>query len=150
MGKWIIGTVVAMIVAIPAAAETHEIKMRTTLQSEGTMELMVFDPPFIKAEVGDTIRFVPTDPGHSVQSSFVPEGGPTWNSAMDETIEVVVDTEGVYLYRCEPHLYLGMVGVIQVGEPVNFEAASDAAVELMANVTTNNDRYTRYLLLVER
>ncbi len=32
----------------------------------------------------------------------------------------------------------------------DFEAASDAAVDLMANVTTNNGRYTRYLQLVER
>ena len=142
----------AVLLGLPtlALAEVHEVQMRTSIERDGTLELMVFDPPMLKVDVGDTVRFVPTDPGHSVQSTFVPEGGPTWSSAFDETVEVVLDTEGVYLYRCDPHRFVGMVGVLQVGEPVNLDEASDAAVELMAETPMNQDRYERYLSEIER
>lgn len=132
-----------------ALAEVHEVQMRTSIERDGTLELMVFDPPMLKVDVGDTVRFVPTDPGHSVQSTFVPEGGPTWSSAFDETVEIVLDTVGVYLYRCDPHRFVGMVGVLQVGNPVNLDQASEAAVELMAETPMNQDRYERYLSEIE-
>ena len=140
-----IAALLAIAVASPAAATIHEVEMRSTVTRGGEVELMVFDPPFLRVEVGDTVRFVPADPGHSVQSSFVPDGAIEWSSGLDETLEVVLHTEGVYLYRCDPHLVLGMVGVLQVGEPVNIEAATEKAEALMANVAMNRDRYARYL-----
>ena len=130
-------------------AEVHEVQMRTSIERDGTLELMVFDPPLVTMKVGDTVRFVPTDAGHSVQSTFVPDGGPTWSSALDETVEIVLDTEGVYLYRCDPHRFVGMVGVLQVGEPLNLDRASEAAVELMTYTPMNQDRYQRYLSQIE-
>ena len=145
----------ALVVAIltlagVSGAETHEIRMLSSIERDGQLEFMVFDPPFLKVEVGDTVRFLPTEPGHSVQSSFVPEGGPTWASNFDETIEIVLDTPGVYLYRCDPHRMVGMLGVLQVGEATNFDAASAAASELVADIPLNGDRYERYLDQVER
>jgi pseudoazurin len=33
-----------------------------------------------------------------------------------------VNAEGVYMYQCTPHLGMGMVGAIVVGQPTNLEA----------------------------
>ena len=84
---------VAFALSATAAAEIHEVEMRNTVTRNGEVELMVFEPPFLRVKVGDTVRFVPTDPGHNAQSSFVPEGANEWGSAIDETLEVVFDTE---------------------------------------------------------
>ena len=53
----------------------------------------------------------------------------------------------VYVYQCTPHLILGMIGVIQVGEAVNLN-------EVKANVgkltfAVNPERLSNYLNLVE-
>ena len=58
----------------------------------------------------------------------------------------MIDKEGVYVYQCTPHIILGMVGVIQAGEPVNKD-------EIMANVgkitiAVNAERLTNYLAKV--
>ena len=43
-------------------AADHEVKMLDNGKGGG----MVFEPGFLKAEVGDTVTFVPTNKGHWV------------------------------------------------------------------------------------
>lgn len=78
----------------------------------------VFEPEFIKAEVGDTIRFVPKEPRHNSVSisGLIPQGATPWTSELDTEFTISLDTEGVYAYKCEPHYEMGHVGVIQVGD----------------------------------
>ena len=66
---------------------------------------------------------------------------------INENISVTLNEEGVYVYQCTPHLILGMIGVIQVGEAVNLN-------EVKANVgkltfAVNPERLSNYLNLVE-
>lgn len=134
-------------VAIPVGgmAAEHQVKML----NQGTDGLMVFEPSFLKADPGDTVVFVPTDPGHDSVSVAIPDGAEPWSGEIGQEVRVKLDKEGVYLYKCVPHLALGMVGVIQVGKPVNKEAVEEAAKELSASIVTNKERLEKYLDQVE-
>lgn len=127
-----------------AFSAEHEIKM-LNFGSEGGM---VFEPGFLKVNVGDKVNFVAVDISHNTESveGLIPAGATSWKGEINENVSVVIDKEGVYVYQCTPHIILGMVGVIQAGEPVNKDA-------VMANVgkitiAVNSERLTNYLAQV--
>ena len=64
---------------------------------------------------------------------------------MGKDVTVTIDKEGIYLYKCNPHLVLGMVGVIQAGEAKNKEAAVKSAKELSDTMSMGKDRFDKYL-----
>jgi len=107
-----------------AFAADHQVQMLNR-DSEG--RIMQFEPAFLQIAPGDTVTFVPTDPGHNSESipEMVPEGAEAWKGKINEEITVTFDQEGFYGYKCLPHFALGMVGLIQVGEPAT---PPDAAV----------------------
>ena len=76
---------------------------------------------------------------------MMPAGAASWASQLSQDISVTLDTEGVYVYQCDPHLIMAMVGVIQVGEAVNMEEIRNAASSYSANFLMNNDRLQGYL-----
>lgn len=55
-----------------AMAEEFEVKML----NKGETGMMVFEPDLVKVAPGDTVRFVPTNPGHNVESikGMIPDG----------------------------------------------------------------------------
>ena len=71
---------------------------------------------------------------------MVPAGAASWASQLSQDISVTFDTEGVYVYQCDPHLIMAMVGVIQVGEAVNMDEIKSAASSSSSNFLMNNDR----------
>ncbi len=54
---------------------------------------------------------------------MLPEGVAEFKSKMNEEYVLTVEKEGVYGVKCTPHYGMGMVALIQVGAPVNLEAA---------------------------
>lgn len=132
-------------VPLVSMAADHEVKML----NQGTDGVMVFEPGFLKAEPGDTVTFVSVDPGHDSVSVAVPEGAEPWEGEIGESVTAKLDEEGVYVYKCLPHLALGMVGVIQVGEAVNLQEAKVAATELEGSILTNKERMNKYMSQVE-
>ena len=104
-----------------AGAEEFEVKML----NKGEKGVMVFEPDLVIAAPGDTIRFVPTDKGHNVETikGMVPEGADGFKSKFNEEFTVTLDTEGVYGVKCAPHYAMGMVALIRVGEPENLADA---------------------------
>ena len=100
--------------------------------NSGPGGIMVFDPPVMKISKGDTIHFKSVDMAHNSESieNMIPEGGDTWMGAMSQDISVTFNTEGVYVYRCTPHLMMAMVGVIQVGNNKNLEDVKLKASQL--------------------
>jgi pseudoazurin len=105
-----------------AGAAEFEVKMLNK-GSDGTA--MVFEPDFVRAAPGDTINFVATDKGHSVETikDMIPEGAEPFKTKLGEGISVKLDKEGVYGVKCAPHYGMGMVALIEVGNPVNADAA---------------------------
>tara|TARA_B100000989_G_C19452122_1_gene432265 strand:- start:596 stop:1027 length:432 start_codon:yes stop_codon:yes gene_type:complete len=127
-----------------AFSAEHEIKM-LNFGSEGGM---VFEPGFLKVNVGDKVNFVANDISHNSESveGLIPPGATGWKGGLNENVSVVIDKEGVYVYQCTPHTILGMVGVIQAGDPINQD-------EVMANIgkitiAVNAERLTNYLAQV--
>lgn len=104
-----------------AGAAEFEVKML----NKGEKGVMVFEPDFIKAAPGDTVRFVPTDKGHSAESikGMIPDGAEPFKGKMNEEVTVTLTKEGVYGVKCAPHYGMGMVALIEVGTPDNLEAA---------------------------
>ena len=95
----------------------HTIKMLNS--GEGGQ--MIFEPAVIKVSKGDTIHFKASDMSHNSASidGMVPDGANSWSAQMNMDISITLDTEGIYVYQCDPHVMMAMIGVIQVGEPTN-------------------------------
>lgn len=129
-----------------ALAAEHVVKMLNT----GKDGPMVFEPAYVKAAVGDTIVFTPTDKAaHNSASLLLPAGAKAWKGAPDTEVKVKLEKEGVYLYVCEPHKVMGMVGVIQAGKPVNLAEAKAAATKEQAGFAIGKDRFDKALAQVK-
>ncbi|HYA76449.1 MAG TPA: plastocyanin/azurin family copper-binding protein [Burkholderiaceae bacterium] len=130
-----------------AAAKEIKVKMLTN-GPNGTM--LVFDPMFVKANVGDTVTFEPLQKaGHTSISLLVPEGAKPWKAAADTEISVKIEKPGVYLVECDLHKNMGMVAVLQAGKPVNLAEAKKKAAEESAKMLANKDRYDKLLAMVK-
>ena len=122
-------------------------------------EARIFNPDVIYVKPGDNVRFVNMTshdavsinqvplPDGQVFEGMLPEGAEGWKSKMGNDFTLEMDIEGVYPYVCIPHIGFGMVGVIVVGEPVNVDAAMDAA---RANLTGPYRRLIGKILKVQR
>lgn len=111
----------ALLAAGTAYAADHQIQML----NKGEQGVMVFQPAFVEAAVGDTVTFVPTDKGHDAASikGMLPDGVQPFKGEMSKPITITVGAEGVYGVKCVPHYGMGMVALIVVGKPVNLDAA---------------------------
>ncbi|MWD29284.1 pseudoazurin [Aquicoccus sp. SCR17] len=103
-------------------AETHEVQML----NRGEAGAMVFEPAYVKAAPGDVVHFVPTDKGHNVEEidGMLPDGVEGFKSKINKPFDLTVEEEGLYGVKCTPHYAMGMVALIQVGEPVNEDEAT--------------------------
>ncbi|MEY8840538.1 pseudoazurin [Cribrihabitans sp. XS_ASV171] len=112
-------TAVLSLGAGAALAETHEVKML----NKGEAGVMVFEPAYVKAAPGDVIRFLPTDKGHNVENieGMLPAGVEAFKTKFNEEFELTVSEEGLYGIKCTPHYAMGMVALVQVGDPVNLD-----------------------------
>ena len=108
---------------------------------------MVFDPPVIKVSVGDTIHFKATDLSHNSASiqDMIPADASSWSGSLNQDISIKLENEGVYVYQCDPHLLMAMVGVIQVGAASNLEEIKQSARNLKSTFAMNVDRLESYL-----
>lgn len=93
-----------------ALAEDHTVTARST----------AFDPIAIKIAPGDTVSWTNMS-GHNVhfEEGNIPAAAEPYTSPLGDNVSRTFDEEGVYLYKCDPHFAMGMVGAIIVGEPVN-------------------------------
>ena len=125
-----------------AIAKNHTVKLLTTGENGQTM---VMSPGFLKVASGDTVTFVPADVTHNVESLAVPQNANPFSSAMGKEVTITFTEPGVYLYKCTPHFSLGMLGVIQVDEPVNLAKVEQVWASINAGVVLNKERVAQYL-----
>ena len=101
--------------------------MKCSLVPHSQMK-MVFSPYILEVELGDTVKFVPTDKGHNSESvkGMVPDGGEKWKGKINKEVNLTFNVPGFYGYQCKPHSNMGMIGLIIVkgeGKLDNLEAA---------------------------
>ncbi len=75
-----------------------------------------YSPEVAHIEVGDTVVWLPTSEGHNVE--FL--AGPEMNnippkSVVNSSHSILFKKSGIYLYGCTPHLNIGMIGLVVVG-----------------------------------
>ena len=109
------GLALATILGGAAFAETIEVQM---LNKGANGDRMVFEPAFVQAQPGDTIKFIAADKSHNaeVNKGMLPDGAEAFKGKINEEIEVTLDVEGVYGVICKPHYAMGMVMTIVVGD----------------------------------
>jgi len=102
-----------------AANETIEM-----LNKQGN-ESMVFSKKIVRVNVGDTVFWKATDPGHNVEfiKGGVPEGVGKFKTKFNKDAEYTFEVPGIYAYWCTPHKSMGMIGFVVVdGDKSNIEA----------------------------
>jgi pseudoazurin len=110
----LLGAAILAITATGASAAEHVINMLNK-GADGTA--MVFEPAYVKAAVGDTVKFVPVDKGHFAVPlpGMWPEGVEQAKGKMNQELIVTLDKDGLYGFKCTPHYAMGMVAMVQVG-----------------------------------
>lgn len=111
---------------LPARAAEVGVAMLT----RGEAGPMVFEPALIKVAVGDAVRFQPTHPTHNAETiaDIIPDGAEPFKGAINEEIAITFNEPGVYGIKCLPHLGMGMIALVAVGDApyANLEAARTA------------------------
>lgn len=121
---------VLALLATPAVAEIHEVKMLNRSDAGA----MVYEPDFLRIAEGDTVVFRATHPSHSAASiaGMLPAGAKKQLGKIDQEIEMTFDVAGTYGIKCSPHYSMGMVMVIEVGSGQPDAAALPADLPPMA------------------
>ncbi len=73
-------------ICIDLTSETYTVKML----NQGATGVMVFEPAFLKINVGDTVTFESTDAAHNSASipGMIPSGASPWNGQLSRDISV--------------------------------------------------------------
>lgn len=112
--------IAALLTATPATAfaKDHVVKM---INDDGAGNYMIFEPDYIKANVGDTVTFVSTDPGHNAETmpEIWPEGAAPFKGEISKDVTFTIEKPGVYGVKCLPHYMMGMIALVEAGDPVN-------------------------------
>lgn len=107
---------IALFTVVPslAAAADFEIHML----NKGAEGAMVFEPAGLKIAPGDSVTFIPTDKGHNAEAikGMFPDGAAEFKGKMNEQIKVTFDVPGIYGVKCAPHVGMGMVAAVLVGD----------------------------------
>lgn len=117
----------AALSASPAFAAEYEVHM----MNKGEAGAMVFEPALTRIAAGDTVKFLPTDPGHNAESirGMAPEGSELFKGAIGKEISVTFTVPGVYGVKCLPHFGMGMVALVVVDDAApNLEEAKAVKV----------------------
>lgn len=100
--------------------------------NHGADGAMDFTPAFLHIAPGDTVRFVAQDKSHNAESipELTPSGAAQFKGNLNSDVVVKFTRPGLYGYKCLPHFSMGMVGLVEVGQPVNLAKFSAAAARL--------------------
>jgi pseudoazurin len=125
---WILSAFV-LSTAAAQVATAAEVVVEMLNRDKATNTMNVFKPGLVKVAKGDTVKWVATNPGHNVAfvAGGVPAGVALFTSPFAKEITYKFDKPGIYVYKCTPHLGMGMVGLVVVGNDKSNLAAAKAA-----------------------
>ena len=79
-----------------------------------------FSIEVVNIDIGDTVEWLPKNKGHNVEFLAGPDmAGLPPKSNINEFHSVLFERPGVYLYGCTPHLNMGMLGLVVVGNDLH-------------------------------
>ena len=105
-------------------AETNVIEM---LNKRDDGSIMVYSVDIAKIAAGEAITWIPKDKMHNVEMLKGPDGAKLpKKSKFSKEFSMTFDVPGIYVYRCTPHVAMGMIAIVIVGDDVsNKEAISN-------------------------
>ena len=109
------------------------ISAQTAIAADKTIEMlnklgkehMVYSQKIVNINVGDTVFWKSTTPGHNVEfiKGGIPEGVEKFKSKINQDVQYKFQIPGIYAYWCTPHKGMGMIGFVVVGnDKSNLEA----------------------------
>ena len=109
------------------------ISAQTAIAADKTIEMlnklgkehMVYSQKIVNINVGDTVFWKSTTPGHNVEfiKGGIPEGVEKFKSKINQDVQYKFQIPGIYAYWCTPHKGMGMIGFVVVGnDKLNLEA----------------------------
>jgi pseudoazurin len=118
----------ATLSAQAASAKNITVEMR----NQSPAGIMVFEPAFVKAKVGDAVHFVPIDLGHNAETipGILPDEVQPSKGAMNKEFVLRLSKRGLYGVKCMPHISMGMVALVQAGDGPSANLAAARAVTL--------------------
>lgn len=124
----LLASVVVGALAVAGVAGAAELQVK--MLNSGPRGMMVFEPATAKLKVGDTVRFIPTDPGHNAETikEMWPAGVPEIKGVLGKEVVVKLTKTGVYGFKCMPHWTMGMTFVAKVGDGKPNAADAEAAI----------------------
>ena len=104
----------ALSISLSALASDQTVEMLNKLGKEN----MVFSKKIVKVNIGDTVFWKATKPGHNVEfiKGGVPEGVEKFKSSISKDTEYKFEIPGIYAYWCTPHKGMGMIGFVVVDD----------------------------------
>tara|TARA_B100000902_G_scaffold387089_1_gene430651 strand:+ start:790 stop:1215 length:426 start_codon:yes stop_codon:yes gene_type:complete len=112
--NYIILSFVSFIISFSLSSKEIIIDM---LNKRDDGQRMVFSQDLVKVAVGDTVKWLPTEPGHNVEFVAAPDGvSLPAKSYINKEFSMKFETPGIYLYVCSPHSIMGMIGLVIVGD----------------------------------
>ena len=132
MNKTAAVIVLSLVCALSYQALGDEIEVKSLNRS--STGFFVFSPDFVRIKPGDVINFVASDKGHQVYSvpGMIPEGAEPFDAKMSEDIKVTFTVSGVYVVACRPHMIMGMIGIVLVGDPMNIDKLDPSSLPAKA------------------
>ena len=112
--KNIIISVILLFCSSNSFAADETIEMLNKLGKES----MIYSKKIVKIDVGDTVFWKSTNPGHNVEfiKGGVPEGVKKFKTKFSKDAEYTFTVPGIYAYWCTPHKNMGMIGFVVVGD----------------------------------
>lgn len=113
------------------AGEVYEIDQISDLYALTPEQFYRFEPNYFWVQPGDTIRFLNSIGNHTVTTviGVWPEGVEVVDIEHKPTSDVILDTPGIYGFKCKIHNRHGMFALVIVGdvEP-DFDLWQEAAL----------------------
>ena len=112
--KNIIFSIILLFFISNSLAADETIEMLNKLGKES----MVYSKKIVRIDVGDTVFWKSTNPGHNVEfiKGGVPEGVEKFKTKFSKDAEFTFTVPGIYAYWCTPHKNMGMIGFVVVGD----------------------------------
>ena len=84
-------------------------------------ESMVYSEKVVRVDVGDTVFWKSTNPGHNVEfiKGGVPQGVDKFKTKFSKDAQYTFKIPGIYAYWCTPHKTMGMIGFVIVGDDIS-------------------------------
>jgi pseudoazurin len=132
MNKSATAIILILVCTLSYQALGDEIEVRSLNRS--STGFFVFSLDFVRIKRGDAINFFATDKGHQVYSvpGMIPEGAQPFEAKMSQDIKTTFTVPGAYVIACRPHMPMGMIGIVLVGDPTNIDKLDPSSLPAKA------------------